>query len=616
MVSSTSPLLPAFFLAFLAPAMAATASAADLPAVRAVAQSSYYDSVDSSNSTTLRTTLHALIDDHTRYPYTSSGTDTWNILESADQDPNHSGRILDVYRNRSFNKAGGGNSNYNREHSWPNSYGFPDDGWDNYPYTDCHQLFLCEIDYNDWRGRLPFRDCGGGPSCVEWPTDFNNGVGGGSGVYPGNSNWAMGSNAYGAWEVWSDRKGDIARAMFYMDVRYEGGVHGVTGAMEPDLILTDTSALIESSLTGNNESVAYMGMLSTLLQWHQQDPPDALEIARNDVIQGFQGNRNPFVDHPEWVECLYSNQCNSVSLTASASIANLTTGDHIDLFLSAGSTYANLPYQVLGSTDGTAPGFTYQSVDIALNPGGVYFWDTVNETTPYLLNGSGNLDANGDATASFSIPAGLPAWLDGWVVSHAYVVFDNFGIALVDASNPVDILLQASSGGSGSLVINEIDYDQPGTDYDEFIEIYNRGTGPADLSNVVLELWNGSGTVIYDSISLAAAGSSLPAGGYLVVGSSTVIANLPGGVLTVAFSASDNNVQNGGSNGDGILLRDGTTTLDSVSYEAIITGITEGTNHAGEESDDDSLSRVPNGNDTDENEDDFVKQTPTPGTVN
>jgi endonuclease I len=43
-----------------------------------------------------------------------------------------------------------------------------------------------------------------------------------------------------------------------------------------------------------------MGLLSTLLQWHTQDPPDAGERARHEVIVGFQGNRNPFIDHPEW----------------------------------------------------------------------------------------------------------------------------------------------------------------------------------------------------------------------------------------------------------------------------------------------------------------------------
>jgi endonuclease I len=47
-------------------------------------------------------------------------------------------------------------------------------------------------------------------------------------------------------------------------------------------------------------SPAYMGLLSTLIDWHLSDPPDAAEKARNEVIYSFQGNRNPFIDHPEW----------------------------------------------------------------------------------------------------------------------------------------------------------------------------------------------------------------------------------------------------------------------------------------------------------------------------
>ena len=62
----------------------------------------YYDSVSATNAATLRTTLHAVIDDHLRFPYTSSSTDTWNILNLADEDPNDSGNILDVYRNASY----------------------------------------------------------------------------------------------------------------------------------------------------------------------------------------------------------------------------------------------------------------------------------------------------------------------------------------------------------------------------------------------------------------------------------------------------------------------------------------------------------------------------------
>ena len=105
------------------------------------------------------------------------------------------------------------------------------------------------------------------------------------------------------------RRGDIARAMMYADVRYEGGNHGVTGAVEPNLILTDVEGLIAASQTGQNITTAYMGMLTVLLQWHVQDPVDAYERRRNDVVHAFQGNRNPFVDHPEWVECLFNGVC-------------------------------------------------------------------------------------------------------------------------------------------------------------------------------------------------------------------------------------------------------------------------------------------------------------------
>ncbi len=90
-----------------------------------------------------------------------------------------------------------------------------------------------------------------------------------------------------------------------MDLRYEGGAHGFVGTAEPDLILTDDTSLIAASQTGSNESTAYMGRLSVLLQWAAEDPVSAEELTRNEVVYKYQGNRNPFVDHPEWVSCIF-----------------------------------------------------------------------------------------------------------------------------------------------------------------------------------------------------------------------------------------------------------------------------------------------------------------------
>ncbi|MBZ0144814.1 MAG: endonuclease, partial [Rhodocyclaceae bacterium] len=58
-----------------------------------------------------------------------------------------------------------------------------------------------------------------------------------------------------------------------------------------------------------NASVAYMGMLSVLLAWHVEDPVDAVEQHRNEVVFTYQGNRNPFIDRPEWVTCLFLGDC-------------------------------------------------------------------------------------------------------------------------------------------------------------------------------------------------------------------------------------------------------------------------------------------------------------------
>jgi len=264
----------------------------------------YYRRVNTSSPGQLRCSLHETIKGHTVYPYSGSGTSTWTILEIADEDPGNPNRILDAYRNRSYAKVtdragSGGGLTYNREHTWPNSLGFPstsgDKGLPYAPYTDTHMLYLTDAQWNADRGNKPFARCDG--NCGERATEANNGQGGGSGAYPGNSNWVRTPDGnQGTFEVWGKRKGDIARAVMYMAIRYEGGQDAATGQSEPDLELTDD----RSRIVRTTGSPAYMGLLSTLMDWHLADPPTDAERARNEVIYSFQGNRNPFIDHPEW----------------------------------------------------------------------------------------------------------------------------------------------------------------------------------------------------------------------------------------------------------------------------------------------------------------------------
>jgi endonuclease I len=279
------------------------------------AESDYYDGVDTSSPQALRDSLHEIIDDHTRYPYTSDVTDTWDVLELADENQDNPNNIITIYHNATFVKLHGGNSFYDREHAWPKSYGFPDNGAElNYPYTDMHHLFLADSDYNFSRSNKPYDNCV--PGCLELATQANNDRGGVGGDYPADSNWTDGDYTQGRWETWRGRRGDVARAMMYMDVRYEGGTHGITGYSEPDLILTDDRNLMDQSNTGNNEAVGYMGLLSVLLQWHKEDPVDAVEIRHHDTVAAFQGNRNPFIDHPEWAACVFENDCYEFHLNA------------------------------------------------------------------------------------------------------------------------------------------------------------------------------------------------------------------------------------------------------------------------------------------------------------
>lgn len=164
------------------------------------------------------------------------------------------------------------------------------------------------------------------------------------------------------------------------------------------------------------------------------------------------------------------------------------------------------------------------------------------------------------------------------------------------------------------LRINEIDYDQPGTDASEFIEIINAGATDADLTGVELKLVNGSNGLVYLTIALPEV--SLAAGDYLVVcGNAATVAN-----CDLDVTPDTNLIQNGSP--DAVTLVRGADILDTVSYEGNTAApYTEGSGDGLEDSaatgeDYRGISRFPNGADSDQNNLDFVYACVTPGGAN
>jgi endonuclease I len=80
-----------------------------------------------------------------------------------------------------------------------------------------------------------------------------------------------------------------------MDLRYDGSDSGT-----PNLELVDRTTSIGER---------HFGHLCTLLVWHEEDLVDDAERRRNDVVFAWQGNRNPFIDHPEWAQSVWSDGC-------------------------------------------------------------------------------------------------------------------------------------------------------------------------------------------------------------------------------------------------------------------------------------------------------------------
>lgn len=232
----------------------------------------YYNSANGLTGNQLKVALHNIIKGHTSISYSQ----LWNAFWSTDNKGN--GVVWDMYSDipngtppyiyylgtdQCGNYSGEGDC-YNREHSWPSSW-FNDQTT---PRTDLHHIFPTDGWVNNKRGNYAF----GEVRSASWTSRNGSKLG----------NCKTSGFTGTVFEPIDEYKGDFARAIMYMSVRY----------------YTEDSGWGSSDMTTKSEIKPWA--IQMLLRWNEQDPVSQKEINRNNAIYNdYQHNRNPFVDHPE-----------------------------------------------------------------------------------------------------------------------------------------------------------------------------------------------------------------------------------------------------------------------------------------------------------------------------
>lgn len=254
----------------------------------------YYDSAAGLNGISLKNALHDIIKNHTVIPY----DDLHDYYDNTDQKPN--GKVWDIYSDipggtppyeydfiaadqcGSYSTEG---DCYNREHTWPKSWF----GGEISPMnSDLFIVYPTDGYVNGIRANDPYGEI----NSPSWTS--LNGSKSGNCSYPGYSQ--------GAFEPIDEYKGDLARTFFYISVRYYGEDGSWPGSAQ-----ADGAELLPWAL-------------NMMYQWHINDTVSQKEIDRNNAVHDYQYNRNPFIDHPEWVDSVWfplsinENQDNSQKL--------------------------------------------------------------------------------------------------------------------------------------------------------------------------------------------------------------------------------------------------------------------------------------------------------------
>ena len=231
---------------------------------------SYYaDLNENLTGTAFRAELASLITSTHRYNPTYDGLRS--IFDESDADPNKSGNILWFYTGTSVSFNGSFNTGTNREHVWPKNAGnaFPETSDAG---SDAHHLRPTNSSLNSTRSNNSFGEV---PQTVGNIVEENGSSSYENLCYQANNTFYPGKGYRGA----------TARILMYVQTRW-GDKYNLSFVLG----------------NGNNKTI---GDIEDLFKWHLEEPPTAEEIARNEAVYAVQGNRNPFIDHPEYAEMIY-----------------------------------------------------------------------------------------------------------------------------------------------------------------------------------------------------------------------------------------------------------------------------------------------------------------------
>ena len=371
---------------------------------------SYYDNLNTDlEGSAFRAELAELITDtHTKY---TSYDGLANAFKVADADPDNNGNVIWFYTGTSvpFSGFGGSVGATNREHVWPKDGGdaFPAESG---PGSDAHHLRPTETQLNSTRGSKNFDEVA--------QTSANVVKENGSSGY-GNSAYGADALCYSSGSFFYPAKGyrgATARILFYVQTRWgDHNLEFVDGA-------------------GSSKTI---GKISTLLKWHLEEPPTEEEIRRNEVVFGLQGNRNPFIDHPEYAAQIYcydgesyNNALQQVLAESDDPYGNLNTAvleslaiSPSTVTISVGDTYALTAVPTPSNARANASWTSSDNTVATVSDSGVV---TAKSQGTVTITARNKDDASIYATARVTVKQVTDITISGAPVKTAYFEGDTF----------------------------------------------------------------------------------------------------------------------------------------------------------------------------------------------